>query len=535
MLRHAWLCGALCWLATDAAAKPPLPTAVDGSVIAPVAALPKDSGLPQGWWHGAFMEVYVRGYQDSDGDGIGDIKGLISRLDDLKALGISGLWLMPITASQDNDHGYAVSDYRNIEPDYGTLEDFDDLLHEAHARGIGVIMDYLINHSAADHPLFESSRSSPQSPYRDWYVWKDPAPQGWNIYGKDPWHGDEFGAYFAGFWDQMPDWNLRNPKVIAFHHDNLRFWLNRGVDGFRFDAVGNLIEDGPLAWESNSANHSIMHGVAQLVASYGNRFMICEAPADSVAFASSDSCGHAFAFGHNNRVVGAGLGNPAAVERVSTYFVEHPNGLSGFASNHDAFAGQRLWDRVRGKDARYRLTAATYLLQNADPPFIYYGEEVGMSGGLGLGGDHKLRTPMSWTADPKTAGFTTGEPFRALSANVRSHNWAASRAQPDSLWHWYRDLIALRKAHPALWEGDYSHAQVDGWKMAFRRRHGEETVWVVFNYHNDSASWSPKGAEPRARWVPLWPAGATTQEADDQGQVHLSLPGTSVVVYKELR
>jgi glycosidase len=500
-----------------------------------VAAQNARPGLPAEWWRGAFMEIYVRGYQDSDGDGIGDLQGLIQRLDYLKDLGVSGIWLMPITASQDQDHGYAVSDYRAIEPDYGTLADFDELIKQAHARGIGVIMDYVINHSAADHPIFEVSRSSKDNPYRDWYVWRENVPDGWNIYGKNPWYEDEHGAYFAGFWDQMPEWNLRNPKVIGFHLDNMRFWLNRGLDGFRFDAVGNLVENGPLAWEGQAESHQVMKAVSELVASYPSTFTICEAPGDARAVAREDVCGHSFAFGHNKRLISAALGNPAVLDQVAQYFVEQPRGMSGFSSNHDAFAGRRLWDSTRGREEKYRLAAATYLLQNADPPFIYYGEEIGMAGGKGMSGDHKLRTPMSWSADPQTAGFTTSDPFRSLSANSVSNNVDSQRQDTASLWSFYRDILHLRREHPALLSGIYEAPQVHDWQMAFWRRSSEQAVLVVLNYHSQEAHWSLKDLPAGHRLRALWPKhGQPDLRVASDGTVQLDLPAADFRVFEVL-
>ena len=493
-----------------------------------VAPMLNDTGLAPTWRHGPFMEIYVRGFQDSNGDGIGDLPGLISRLDYLQELGITGIWLMPIFVSQDQDHGYAVSNYRDIEPDYGTMADFERLLAEAHRRGIGVILDYLPNHSAADHPYFESARSDVNSPYRDWYVWRDDAPTGWNIYGSDPWHKDKTGYYFGGFWDQMPDWNWRNERVAAYHQDNLRFWLNKGVDGFRFDAVGNLIENGPLAWESQSQSHDIMHILAGLVMTYPNRYVVCEAPGDPLGFAQPNSCGSGFAFGHNNRVVSAALGNPAALEQVASYFVDAPANVSGFTSNHDRFTGQRLWDRMRGKTERYKLAAALYLLQNAAPPFIYYGEEIGMSGAKRLGGDHKLRTPMSWSAtNVGDEGFTTTEPFRAYSDNMATQNVANEKASPESLLHFYRDVIALRRQTPALLHGDYGQAQVDGWQMAFRRQSPQQTAWVVFNMHNDAARWTFRGMPAGAKLRLAWPKEGKSVAVDHAGNVSLEMPGLS--------
>jgi glycosidase len=152
-------------------------------------------GPQEGWQHGAFMEIFVRSYKDSNGDGIGDLKGLIQSLDHLKDLGIKGIWLMPLTASADRDHGYATRDFRNIEPDYGTLADFDELIKEAHKRGIGVIMDYVLNHSAFQHSFFEAALINPQSPYRQWYEWRNEKPVGWEIWGRDPWVTTAHGSY----------------------------------------------------------------------------------------------------------------------------------------------------------------------------------------------------------------------------------------------------------------------------------------------------------------------------------------------------
>lgn len=219
----------------------------------PVPARHGAPHLPPHWQHGAFMEIFVRAYQDSDGDGIGDLRGLTRRLDYLHDLGVRGLWLMPVTRSADGDHGYATTDHRAIEPAYGTRADFDELLRQAHRRGIGVIMDYVVNHAAAQHPAFVSARSDPTSRWRDWFVWADEAPQGWDIWGKNPWYQtatepwrfrghpkdlpkplpEARGFYFGTFGPHMPDFNLRHPAAWRYHLDSLRLWLNRGLDGFR--------------------------------------------------------------------------------------------------------------------------------------------------------------------------------------------------------------------------------------------------------------------------------------------------------------
>ncbi len=200
------------------------------------------------------MQISVRAYQDSDGDGVGDLRGLIRRLDHLKDLGVRGVLLMPIAPSADRDRPDAVTDYRAIDPAYGSLADFDELIREAHARGIGVILDYAVNHSAAEHPLFVQARSAASNPFRDWYLWSQPAQRA-----------------------DRPSFNLRNPKVVAWHLDNLRYWLNRGVDGFRFDAMSHLIENDPTRGNSQPESHRLASLLAEAVRAYPNRYVVCEA------------------------------------------------------------------------------------------------------------------------------------------------------------------------------------------------------------------------------------------------------------------
>ncbi|MEY8875506.1 MAG: alpha-amylase family glycosyl hydrolase [Leptothrix sp. (in: b-proteobacteria)] len=499
--------------------------------VSTVAAADPGSALPASWRAGPFMEIYVRGYQDSDGDGIGDLRGLISRLDYLKDLGVTGLWLMPVTQSQDRDHGYAVSDYRAIERDYGSLADFDELLKQAHARGIGVIIDYVMNHSGAQHPLFQHARSGAGDPWRDWYLWQAAPPSGWSIYGGNPWRGTGNGSYYAPFWDQMPDFNLKNAAVVNWHHDNLRFWLNRGVDGFRFDAVGNLVENGLDAWLNQPQNYTLMHDVQTLVQGYAQRYMVCEAPDDPKGFAALSGCGAAFAFGQQYDLVAAARGDAAAVARVAAYYASAPAGLAGFASNHDSFAGQRLWDQLGGNAARLRLAAATYLLQSGTP-FLYYGEEIGMAGGAGLSGDWALRTPMSWSADTRRAGFTTGQPFRNLSANVATQNVAAQQADAGSLLNFYRQLIALRKVLPALQGGSYAAAAASGAALQFRRVLGSETVWVGINYGSAPATLSVSGLAANTTLQRHWPTGQGDLQADARGAASVTLPAQSFAVLR---
>lgn len=505
---------------------PPSLPAVD---VSPVAAADPGSSLPADWQrHSTFMEIYVRAFKDSNGDGVGDLRGLINNLDYLQELGIRGIWLMPVNQSYDRDHGYAVNDYRAIEADYGSMADFEELLQEAHARGIGVIMDYVINHTGSGHPLFVNARSGAGNAWRDWYVWSDVHPEGWSIYGRDPWYSTGKGYYFAGFWEHMPDLNLANPEVEAWQNSNLRFWLNKGVDGFRFDAVGNLYENSPSQWESQPQNYLHMGRVAQLLQGYEQRYMVCESPADPGGF--NAWCGSAFAFGLNYNLVGAAMGSDSAISYVANYFKSAAPSMATLAANHDSFAGARLYDQVGGDMARYRLIAGTYLTLPGTP-FVYYGEEIGMAGGNGLSGDHSLRSPLSWTGSTSNGGFTSGTPFRALARNVTTHNIASQRSDPDSLFSYYKTLIGLRNQHPALSIGSYSHSQVHGKVLSFQRLHDSDRVLVVINYGNSETTITAANLPTGITLTPLYPAGASAQVINDSGQADITLPAHSLQIY----
>ncbi|MDH0865981.1 alpha-amylase family glycosyl hydrolase [Mitsuaria sp. GD03876] len=504
------------------------PTAAAARVAAPVdlSPVPEVRGrgtLPEGWQHGAFMEIFVRGFQDSDGDGIGDLRGVTQRLDYLKDLGIKGIWLMPITASADRDHGYATTDYRAIEPQYGTLADFDALIREAHRRGIGVVMDYVINHGAREHPLFRSAVSDPASPWRDWFVWTTeplPALKDWDIWGKTPWYlpGEEVpevaeGAsappkpdapagtprYFATFGPHMPDFDMRNPAVVKYHADNLRFWLNRGLDGYRLDAVPHLIENNAKDWNDQPESRALTGWFTRQIKRYPHRFVVCEATAEPKVYTRQDLCGSAFAFGLERAVIDAakgGDGADEAVAQVARFFAESPLSMATMLSNHDIFAGKRPWDQFDGDEARYKLAAATYLLLPGTP-FLYYGEEIGQAGVPGLPGDAPLRAPMSWTAD--AGGFSGGTPFRPISPNIATHNARAQAADPGSLLNFYKAMLALRNSQPAIARGRYEAPLAQGRVLSFQRVFQGQRVLVVINYGQQAADIALPGLPPKAR------------------------------------
>ncbi len=519
---------------------------IDTSAVAPLL---RKSPLPADWHHGVFMEIFVRAWKDSNGDGIGDLKGLTQTLDHLQHLGIRGIWLMPITKNADGDHGYATTDFRDIAPEYGTLADFDELIRQAHRRGIGVVMDYVINHSAASHPMFLQARQGPQAPYRDWFVWSETAPAGWDIWGKYPWY--HVGAqpwnwtgevkdmplaapgardfYFGTFGPHMPDFNFNNPAVLDYHYSSLRFWLNRGLDGYRLDAVPHLIENNAVDWNDQPQSRAITRQMQDLIKQYPHRYVVCEATANPQDYGDPALCGGAFAFGYVHHFVGAALGKPESVQEVARYYLKARPKMATFVSSHDIFAGRRLWDQVNGDEARYKLAAASYLLQPGTP-FVYYGEEVGQAGVHTLSGDLPLRSPMSWTADPATAGFTRGRPFRPVAPNVATHNLRDQKARRDSIYHFYKHMIGLRNRLPSIARGSYEGAFAQGLVAGWQRRLGAEHTLVLVNYGTSSSEVQVPTLPAGARLTALWPRYALGARAAADGQATLRLPAQSVRV-----
>lgn len=501
--------------------------------IRPVAARDPGSRLAPGWQHGAFMEIFVRAYADSDGDGIGDLRGLTAKLDYLQALGVKGLWLMPITASSDHDHGYATTDFRALEADYGRLDDLDELLKQAHRRGIGVIMDYVVNHSARTHPLFQQAQQDAANPWRDWFVWQglppNPAIEGWDIWGKNPWTLTANGAYFGTFGPHMPDFNLKNAAVVEYHQSSLRFWLNRGLDGFRLDAVPHLIENDAVRWNDQPQSRALTGELRRLITAYKRRHVVCEATANPTAYAAPDVCGSAFAFGHEQQIIKAAQGDRAAIQAVADYFNDAPPTMATMLSNHDIFAGERVWDQLQGQQAPYKLAAATYLLQPGTP-FIYYGEEIGMAGVTGLAGDEPLRTPMSWTSE--LSGFSAaGRAFRPLSPNAAGHNAQAQAADPNSILNFYKAMLKLRNRLPAIARGSYRAARAEGQTLSFQRVLGHDHCLVALNYANGAQTLSVEHLPRHARLAAAYPAGAAALTSDAHGRARLSLAAQSLAVY----
>ena len=496
--------------------------------LSEVTSADTDNGLPDSWYKGAvFMEIYVRGYMDSDGDGIGDFNGLIRQLDYIQDLGVTGIWLMPMMESQDKDHGYAVADYRRIESDYGTQEDFQNFLTEAHNRNIGVIIDYVINHSAAQNPLFlDSADNFPQ--FRDWYVWSN-SNLGWtNWNGDSTWHLRNGDWYYGVFWDQMPDWNLTNPEVIDYHHNNLRYWLNLGVDGFRFDAVGNLVENGQNAYTGQEENHPILaNSRAILENEYSNRYLICEEPGDPARFSEDDSCGSTFAFRLNYYLMDSVQnGRVSSAIKNLNYPLER---MGIILSNHDSFAGDRIIHQVNANLGQYKVAAAT-VMTFPGQPFIYYGEEVGMGHSRNNSDDRALRAPMSWRAD---GGFTTGTPFRNHAINMTDFNAEDQIDVDGSLHSTYKALISTRNNSPALKYGEINIIMADE-VIAYTRVSESQEVLVVINYNNSGQPRELVLNQPGSRWGYLYPNNGGELVSNAEGNIELSLEGYEIAILEKL-
>jgi len=476
------------------------------------------------WWQkGIIYQVYPRSLQDSNGDGVGDLTGIRSRLDYLQWLGVDAIWLSPIYPSPMADIGYDVSDYTGIHPIFGNLEEFDLLLEDAHRRDLRIIMDFVPNHTSEQHPWFQESRASRTSTKRDWYIWRDPAPDGgppnnWrSVFGGAAWRLDENTGqyYYHAFLPQQPDLNWRNPEVQEAMFDAMRFWLERGVDGFRVDVIYHIIKDdqfrdNPLnpEWQPHRPYydelnaiystdrpevHDLIRKMRQLVDSFGERVLIGEVylPTERLmAYYGPEADGTHMPYNFQLILLPWEARTiDAAVKRyeLALPHLGWPNWVLG---NHDQ---RRVATRVGQAQAR---VAAMLLLTLRGTPTMYYGDEIGMEDvpiarhqirdpfeirepGKGNGRDPQ-RTPMQWSNE-EGAGFSTGETWLPLAGNYREVNVAQQREQAGSLLSLYRELIHLRRSHPALSVGDYEALHADGELLAYRRWHGDESLVVVLN------------------------------------------------------
>lgn len=479
------------------------------------------------WWQrGIVYQVYPRSFQDANGDGIGDLAGITRRLDYLADLGVDAVWLSPIFPSPMTDFGYDVADYTGIHPLFGTMADFEALVAAVHDRGLKLILDFVPNHTSVEHPWFADSRSSRESPRRDWYIWRDPGPDGgppnnWRSnFGGPAWTFD--GAtgqyYYHAFLSAQPDLDWRNPAVREAMYDVLRTWMDRGVDGFRVDVIWHLMKDPELRdnpvnpdWIEggrdldrllghHSADHPDIHDVVaemrHVVDGYEDRVLIGEIylPVERlVAYYGEEGRGAHLPF--NFHLILTEWNAVAIARLIHEYEAALPvHGWPNWViGNHDQ---RRIAARVGEAQAR---VATMLLLTLRGTPTLYYGDEIGLPAvpispesvqdpwernepGLGFGRDPS-RTPMQWDTSPN-AGFSDGEPWLPLSADWRTRNVAAQDDDPGSMLRLVRTLTALRRSSRALTAGAWGHLAAEGDLLVYERVAEDERFVVALNLGN---------------------------------------------------
>jgi alpha-glucosidase len=489
------------------------------------------------WWrHGVFYQIYPRSFQDSNADGVGDIRGIVDRLPYLQALGIDAIWLSPIFPSPMADFGYDISDYTGIDPLFGTMDDFDALVAAAHAAALKIILDLVPNHTSDRHPWFVESRASRDNPRRDWYIWRDPAadggpPNNWlSEFGGSAWQYDEATGqyYYHAFLAQQPDLNWRNREVREAVYDVMRFWLRKGVDGFRVDVIWHLIKD--AAFRDNPPNpnfhegrppherlmtqystdqpevHEVIAEMRRVIDEFGSRVLIGEVylPLHRlVAYYGNDLAGAQMPF---NFALLSTLWSARSIEKmIADYERALPAGAwpNWVLGNHDR---PRVASRVGPEQAR---VAAMLLLTLRGTPTLYYGDEIGMHQvaiapeqvrdpfeknvpGIGVGRDG-CRTPMQWSAAPH-AGFSTAVPWLPLPDDFVHGNVANLEADSRSILCLYKALIELRRQCSPLVSGDYVPIAARGDLLLYRRQQEGKAVVIALNLGAEPVSMASDAA-----------------------------------------
>jgi maltose alpha-D-glucosyltransferase/alpha-amylase len=486
------------------------------------------------WYRTAvFYEVMIRSFSDSDGSGSGDLRGLTARLDYLQWLGIDCLWLPPFYPSPLRDGGYDVSDYTAVAPQYGSLEDFTTLVAAAHERGMRVIVDLVMNHSSDQHPWFQASRSDPEGPYGDFYVWSDDPDryQDARIIFVDTetsnWTFDPVRRqyFWHRFFSHQPDLNFDNPRVVEAMHDVARFWLRLGVDGFRLDAVPYLYERDGTNCENLPETHRFLRDLRAMIdREFPGRIMLAEAnqwPEDVVDYFGTEDepeCHMCFHFPVMPRIFYSlrdQRATPIVDILADTPSIPGGGQWSTFLRNHDELTLEMVSTEERASmygwyapDSRMRANigirrrlapllddsrkevelAHALLLSLPGSPCLYYGDEIGMGDNIWLPDRDAVRTPMQWTPD-RNSGFSTADPgklylpvIQSLVHHYNNVNVEAQLAQTTSLLHWVRGMLAVRRQHPALGLGSFEVVPGDNEAvLSFLRRTETETLLVVAN------------------------------------------------------
>ena len=518
------------------------------------------------WWHnGIIYQIYPRSFADSNGDGIGDLPGITSKLDYLADLGIDAIWLSPFYPTPDADFGYDISDYTDVDPRFGTLADFDDLVAQAHQRSIRVVLDMVMNHTSDRHPWFLESRSSCDNPKRDWYIWKDgkPSPsQGegrvrvgvppnnWQAaFGGSAWEFDPATGQYClhSFLKEQPDVNWRNPEVRKAQLDVFRFWLGRGVDGFRLDVFNAYFKDdqfrdnppkfGLRGFDRQQHIYDmdqpemipLLQELRTLLDSYPERYAVGETylatPEKITRYAGDDRLHAAFSFDFTAHDLTYPWSSRFVMQKVAQR--DKAFDASGIwpttvMSNHDLPRAASRY--ARGEDDHQPLIAMTLLLTLRGTPFMYYGEEIGMRD-ISLKrseimdppgkkywpiykGRDGCRSPMQWSDEP-FAGFSSAKPWLPAHPNNLRRNVAAQRENPNSLFHFTRRLIALRRKHAALRQGTFRvFFRADTGVLAFERQLDDQRIFVYVNFTNATRSVSfVRDADPKEAIMLLSSAG----------------------------
>jgi alpha-glucosidase len=501
----------------------------------PATTKPKTSSIPappvdaeghQWWQHAVFYEIYPRSFYDSNNDGIGDLPGIDAKLDYLKRLGVDAIWITPCFPSPQVDFGYDVSDYEDIDPMYGTLSDFDQMQRDAHGRNIRIILDFVMNHTSDQNKWFIDSRSSRTSKHRDWYIWRDgkgpnQPPNNWNsTFGGSAWQFDAKTNqyYYHFFYPQQPDLNWRNPVVKDTMFGVTRWWYDRGVAGFRLDAVDTLFEDpnlhdNPVLPGKNAFGdpktkreyndklpevHDVLQGLRRVADQY-NAVLIGETWTTNIAELNKYYGPHGnelqmpmdFMFATVNKL-------SPTIFRQQIAAVNQASGWPVYViSNHDMERSYNRYGDGKHNDEIAKVMAGLYLTLRGTP-IMYYGEEIGMQNNdpktraavkdpIGRRGwpDEKgrdgERTPMQWDTTAN-AGFTKGIPWLPVPTSYRTHNVATEQKDPYSILVFYENLLKLRRTNRALLDGDYvALNQDDPNVLAYLRRYKDEAVLVVLN------------------------------------------------------
>jgi alpha-amylase len=501
---------------------------------APVPTLAPTGPDGEPWWQSAvFYEIFVRSFYDSNGDGIGDLNGIIAKLDYLNDgdpatttdLGVTALWLMPIQPSPSY-HGYDVTDYYAVNPDYGTAEDFRRLLAEAHRRGIRVIIDFVMNHTSVEHPWFVAAQDA-QSPRRDWYRWSAADPGGAGPWGQQVWHEAATGDYYYGvFWEGMPDLNYTNPAVQAEMTAVARFWLaEMGVDGLRIDGARYLVEEvngTKKVLADSSGTHAQFRDFRTAYKAINPAAMTVGevwTTNDAVAtYLQGDEFDLAFNFDLASALVKSANTGDADAARLSLALslkLLPVHATATFLTNHDI---DRVMSQL-GDDVNKAKRAAAMLLTLPGTPFLYYGEEIGM---VGKKPDEDIRRPMQWDRG-ENGGFTTGTPWRALNDDAAIKNVEAQLADPNSLLAHYRTLIALRQSQPALRNGEtFKMKSANRAVLPYLRATDEQILLVVNNLRDEpiddyalTLESGPLTPDQRYRIEPLWGEGPFAEVTTD--------------------